>query len=402
MTSGSRSYLPSLEGIRALAFLLVFAVHFSGPTWTLEQRPYRDYPWLLACQLSFAAVPIFFALSGYLITGVLLNTREKAGYFRVFYLRRALRVLPLYYLTLAGAYLFTIGTGTHLLKRHLLFVTYFFNFWPANGYYNISPYLKVGHLWSLAVEEQFYLVWPIVIWLIPNRTKLVRFSWTIVALAFVARLMWPLLHFSAPEFVYQNTLFRGDAIMLGAILALYQRHPNADLARLRRPAAVVLVAASTVLIVRALCVGQAMPFDAFGVAIVLPLLSCMGAACLVLCLNPGTWIFRVSTWPWAVALGKRTYGLYLFHQLFVPYFLAHVIPSLSHLLGRGFGRAAAMLLAFALTWLLSELGYRFVEQPAIRYKSRISYGGSSVGVLAPWAALPYRSGGMSPTQPREC
>ena len=402
MHNGSHSYQPSLEGVRALAFLLVFAVHFSGPEWTLEGRPYHDYPWLLACQLSFAAVPVFFALSGYLITGVLLDTRDKSGYFRVFYLRRALRVLPLYYLTLAGVYLYTLGTGTHLLKRHLLLLTYFFNFWPANGYYNMAPYLKVGHFWSLAVEEQFYLAWPLVIWLIPNRAKLVRFAWGIVVLAFLARLLWPLLHLSAPEFVYQNTLFRGDAIMLGAILALYQRQPGADLVRLRRPAALVLMGSSIVLVVRALCVGHAMPFDTFGVTLVLPLLSFMGAACVVLSLIPGTWIFRGSTWPWAVALGKRTYGLYLFHQLFVPYFLERVIPRFSTALGRGAGRIAAMLLAFALTWLLAELGYRLVELPAIRWKKRIPYGQTVREKLTSWSALPFPGAAVAPSRPTEC
>lgn len=402
MKNGSRTYQPSLEGVRALAFLLVFAVHFSGPTWTLEQRPYREYPWLLACQLSFAAVPIFFALSGYLITGVLLQTREKTGYFRVFYLRRALRVLPLYYLTLAGVYLYTSSTGTHLLKRHLLLLTYFFNFWPANGYYNLAPYLKVGHFWSLAVEEQFYLIWPLVIWLIPNRTRLTRFAWAMVALAFLVRLIWPLLHITAPEFAYQNTLFRGDAIMLGAILALYQRQPGADLLRLRKPAATILCGASGILVVRALCVGQAMPFDAFGITVVLPLLSLMGAACVVLAITPGTWIFRASTWPWAVALGKRTYGLYIFHQFLVPVFLERVIPSFSTALGRGLGRITATLLAFAITWLLAELGYRLIELPAIRLKQRIPYGPPAKAASDRWDGRPLHSAASSASRPMEC
>ena len=196
-------------------------------------------------------------------------------------------------------------------------------------------------------------------------------------MALLARLAWAALGISAPEFAYQNTLFRGDAIMLGALLALYRRGPGASLDRLAKPAAGLLAASAAALVVRALLVGQAMPFDAFGITVVMPLLSLMGACCVVLCLYPGTLIHRMSTWPWAVSLGKRTYGLYVFHQLFAPYFLANVIPAFSRTLGRGMGRITAMSLAFALTWILAELVYRLVEEPAMRWKNRIPYGQSA-------------------------
>ena len=386
MQSESRHYHPSLEGIRALAFLLVFAVHFSGPTWTLDHRPYRDYPWLLACQLSFAAVPVFLALSGYLITGVLFDSKEKRGYFHVFYLRRVIRVFPLYYLTLGGIYLCGVATGIHFLRRHLLLLTYCYNFWPRNGYYNLSPHLQVGHLWSLAVEEQFYLIWPVVIWLCPGRRKLITIAWSVVGAAFLARLAWACLGISAPEFAYQNTLFRGDAIMLGALLALYRRGPAGSLKRLTKPATGLLTACSVLLVVRALLIGQAMPFDTFGITVVMPLLSLMGTCSVVLCLDPSTLIHHMSTRPWAVSLGKRSYGLYLFHQLLAPYFLATVIPALSNRLGRGFGRVTGMLLAFALTWMLAEAAYRLIEEPAMQWKSRIPYGQSAKVLFLPFRA----------------
>lgn len=379
MSFGSRSYLPSLEGIRALAFLLVFAVHLSGPTWTLNDRTPWAWPWLLACQLSFCAVPIFFALSGYLITRLLLGSLEKEGYFRVFYLRRALRVLPLYYLTLLAVFVTGWAMNTHFLWRHALLFTYLFNFWPHDGYYNLNPILHVGHFWSLAVEEQFYLVWPVVVWRVRDRRKLLLLCFAAIAASFLGRLTWPALHIASAEFVYQNTLYRCDAIMLGCALCLYESKAG-NLRRLAKPCTAALALCSAVIVARALAVGQAMPFDAFGVMAVMPMLSVMGASVVVLTLTPGTWLERASTWRWAVHLGKRSYALYVFHQLIVPVFLTRTIPHLTALLSRGFGRITGMTLALLVTCLAAEISYRCVEVPAMRLKKHLCYGPARAAV----------------------
>ena len=374
MTSGASFHKPSLEGIRALAFLLVFMVHFSGPTWTLANRPLWDYPWLLTCQISFCSVPVFFALSGYLITRVLLGSVHERGYFRVFYLRRAIRILPLYYLTLLGIAIAAFATGAHFLLRYLLLLTYLFNFWPHNGYYNISSYIQIGHLWSLAVEEQFYLVWPIAVWLLPDRRKLLRLCYWTIAASFIGRMSWPLWHIHSFEFVYQNTLFRCDAIMLGAVLAIKEGDAVDALRRLVVPARISLSICCTIIVARALYHKEAMPFDNFGVIILMPALSVMGAALVVLALEPRTWTARASTKTWAVFLGKRSYALYVFHQLYTPLFLDRVIPFLTTLLGRGFGRIVGLLAAFTLTAVTAEIAFRLVETPALRLKKRIRYG----------------------------
>ena len=386
MSSRFKHHRASLEGIRAIAFLLVFAVHFDGPTWSLEGRSLWAYPWLLICQLSFCAVPIFFALSGYLISGVLLDSVQEVGFFRVFYLRRALRILPLYYLTLLGIGIAATAMGTHLLLRHALLLTYLFNFWPHNGFYNINHFLKIGHLWSLAVEEQFYLIWPVVIWSLRDQSKLLRFCYFLIAVSFVGRLTWPLWHIDSFEFVYQNTLFRSDAIMLGAVLALKERQYADGLKRFVRPAHIALGASTVVIIIRALLHGEAMPFDNFGVMLIMPLLSLMGASAVVLALEPSSWTAKACTWNWAVFLGKRSYALYVFHQLFTPVFLDRVIPFLTDTLGRGFGRITGMALAFALTLALAELAFRFIEEPALRLKKHIRYGGPVVRSLLNQAA----------------
>lgn len=373
MLTESRQYLPSLEGIRALAFILVFTVHLSGDTWTLSNRTIWAWPWLLACQLSFCAVPIFFTLSGFLITRLLLGSLERPGFFRVFYCRRALRVLPLYYLILVAIFVTRSAMGIHFLWRYALLFTYLNNLWPHSSYYNLSPNLYIGHFWSLAVEEQFYILWPLAVWFVRDRRKLLWLCGAVIAASFVARVTAPLLRFGSDEFAYGNTIYRCDSIMLGCALCLYQEKVG-NLRRLAKPSAIALLLCSAVIVIRALAVGQAMPFENFGVVVIMPLLSIMGASIVVLTLTPGSWLERASTRPWAIYLGKRSYSLYLLHMLIVHYFLSVVIPRLTDTLGRGFGRITGMGLAFILTCLAAEVTYRYVEEPAMKLKKYVPNG----------------------------
>lgn len=369
----SRSYKPSLEGIRGIAFLLVFLVHYSGHTWTLEGRPWWDAPWLLLCQFSFCTVPVFFALSGYLITGVLLNSRERGGFFRVFYLRRAIRVLPLYYVTLIGVAIYALSQHTHLLWRHALLFTYFFNYWPKNGYYSICNFVYIGHFWSLAVEEQFYLFWPLVIWFVRDRKTLLRICFGVIAVSFIARLTFPLWHINSVEFANENTLFRCDAIMLGAALSIKERELRDIVSRLVKPARWTLAGSALVITVRMLMCPSSLPFDSFGQMVIFPLLSLMGASFVVLALQPGTWTYRASTWQWAIYLGQRSYALYVLHELFMPVFEFKIIVYLTDHLGRGYGRILGMSMAFLLTLALAEIAFYLLEQPALRLKTRIRH-----------------------------
>jgi len=354
--------------------LLVFAVHFSGSEWSLARHSYLAYPWLLGCQLSFAALPIFFALSGYLITGILFDTRHQQGFFRVFYTRRALRVLPLYYATLLLLALALVVTGHHLLWRDTLFLVYLHNFWPETVIYQLTPSLYIAHLWSLAVEEQFYLLWPIVVWFVPDRRRLLWVCSGVVVASFAVRLLWPLLHMSGGS-AYQNTFFRCDAIMLGAALALYERGPAKSLAGLTRAAWWVLGLSSAFLVARALAVTQALPYDYFGIAVVMPLLSLIGASVVILAINPGNVVNRMCERQWAVELGKMSYAMYVIHQILAPTVLHRVIPWLAaHGLGKSGGWVVGVLGAFAVTYVLSVLARVLVEEPAMRLKRHFRYG----------------------------
>ena len=374
-----RPFLKSLEGIRAYAFLMVFAVHFSGFKWSLVGRSPASYPWLIFLQLSFVAVPIFFALSGYLITGILFDTQNRRGYFRVFYCRRAIRVFPLYYAFLVLATLLALANGGRFRAAHLLYFVYLNNWNPDESFIIWSKYVHVSHLWSMAVEEQFYLLWPVIIWMLRKRRHILLFCYSAIALAFALRLMTPLLHLTPFE-AYQSTFLRADTLMLGSALALHERGSMRSLVRFTKPSLIALVTASTVLTARALSVGQALPSDRFGVAIVTPLLSVMGASMVVLAIQPGNLVSYLCERQWAVLVGKMSYSLYLLHEFLVPVWEIKITPYLSIHLGAILGRVTGMILAFGILYGLSHLTYRFIELPFMSLKEQIKFDKRDVGL----------------------
>ena len=162
------AYVPSLDGIRGYGFLLVFCAHYFLPL-QLANRGSVNYRLLSSLSsIVVFALPAFFVLSGFLIGGILYDTRNREGYFGVFYSRRILRVFPVYYLALLAIYIFYKMHG--IVPNYRFWVHFFYiqNLLPG---YTLSKNGPVGmlHFWSLAVEEQFYMLWPLAVWLFPKR-----------------------------------------------------------------------------------------------------------------------------------------------------------------------------------------------------------------------------------------
>lgn len=138
-------YYPALDGLRAIAVLMVMACH-------LLYRPFA---------LGWMGVPLFFALSGFLITGILLRSKDRPGYFSTFYKRRALRIFPIYYLFVLVA--FVIGTWQAMPTGDLWRAAIYIQNYRIPGEAQQIPGFFGGHTWSLAVEEQFYVMWPLLV-----------------------------------------------------------------------------------------------------------------------------------------------------------------------------------------------------------------------------------------------
>ncbi len=200
--------VPEFDGIRGLAILLVLVVHLT---------PTSDLPGPLVSAVNFgwSGVDVFFVLSGFLITSILLKTKSSPVYLRVFYTNRILRIFPLYYVFLIGFSLFASINAT----QFLCYSFYAGNFLSAFG----KSVPNLNHFWSLAIEEQFYMIWPFVV-LKLSTNRLIKLCLSLIAVIVVAR--YGVVHFPLParEFVYTLTPLRCDALLLGALIAcLHER-----------------------------------------------------------------------------------------------------------------------------------------------------------------------------------
>ncbi|WP_284666444.1 acyltransferase [Myxococcus sp. SDU36] len=198
-------YLPVLDGLRGVAVLMVISYH--------SLTGLRSASLGSLFQVGWAGVDLFFVLSGFLITRILVQTRARGGYFRTFYARRALRIWPLYFLVLV----FTFGVMGRLLPA-LAFDTHRYA-WTTYALYLQNLWMTdfgpapINVTWSLAIEEQFYLVWPLLVFFLRNG-QLRALLWACVLLSPAARLV-ALWEGAAPIQVYTFTLFRLDGLALG-------------------------------------------------------------------------------------------------------------------------------------------------------------------------------------------
>ena len=184
--TGKPKHLYALDGVRGIAILLVLFCHFF-----FISTPSNLYEFVLQKLGDYGnlGVDLFFVLSGFLITGILMDTKGKENYFKNFIIRRSLRIFPLYYFVLIIIFLimplFSIFNGPlmdRVLEGEVYAWTYTYNFFIAEKQ-SWPPF--IGHFWSLAVEEQFYLVWPLAVYLLSTEA-LKRFSWLLIFVSIVA------------------------------------------------------------------------------------------------------------------------------------------------------------------------------------------------------------------------
>jgi peptidoglycan/LPS O-acetylase OafA/YrhL len=209
-------HFPALDGLRGLAALMVVAFHSAGHyvlTNTFDKAYQRG------TSLLWIGVDLFFVLSGFLITNILLDSKHFSNYLRVFYGRRIVRIFPLYYTFLAIIYFLLPALGSHLPKdltdvqawlwTYTANINLAFHGWP-NG--------NIGHLWTLAIEEQFYLLWPLIVLLVSERSLGRGIIVTLVALPFI-RAAFLFLGFS-PMFILGFTLTHNDGLLFGSLISI--------------------------------------------------------------------------------------------------------------------------------------------------------------------------------------
>ncbi|MFD0981621.1 acyltransferase family protein [Tropicimonas aquimaris] len=346
----SLPWYPRLDGLRGVAVLLVFVEHF---TYNEVIRSFSP---------GMIGVKFFFVLSGFLITSILLSERGTAPaslLARRFYWRRALRLLPAFWVAIALSAALGIANMRSDAWVHLLYLSNvqiaIREFWSGGG-----------HLWTLSVEEHFYLFWFPIIILAPRRCLLPA---VLAALA-AAPLFRTAIPLGASPFIEVLLPGQLDSLAAGALLAFTVREPAlAWLDRLLlRPA----VMWGSVLVMLVMTWAPAVGFEdiAFIRWVLVPMLISAAGVCIVRsCIAGQDPILAWLADPRLVHIGKISYGLYVFHY-FVPQAMFLVLPPMPEgALGMAF-KIARLLLWIAVTFALAELSWRLVERPALRLKNR--------------------------------
>lgn len=298
-------YYPHFDGIRAIAVFTVIVTHVWR--WLPPGFP----------PIGTIAVQTFFALSGFLITGILLNMKDQAdageslGFLMGrFYARRSLRILPLYYLAIVVAVLIPIHDGfLSQVPWFLLYGSNWYTFIKAEW----TGYLS--HFWTLAVEEQFYLLWPLAVLLMPRRALIPVFV-TLMATSFVARLGLVATGWK-PHQIQVATFCQLEALVGGALLALLIKEGRSiAAARLGIGAGLAALALLPVVMFCGMLKDENPTALAVYVALSTPMAACLGLFVIDRASRGiGGIVGRVLTLSPLVYMGRISYGIYVWHNI---------------------------------------------------------------------------------------
>jgi peptidoglycan/LPS O-acetylase OafA/YrhL len=363
-----RGHIPALDGVRGIAIALVLLSHFMLRGYFQDERSY------FITQFGWIGVDLFFVLSGFLITGILLDSKRNEHYWLNFYRRRVLRIFPLYYFVVLITWLtiLFVEKAPDRLQGYDAFA-WFFTFTPniamglKNDFLYHSHIFNLNHLWSLAIEEQFYLFWPLIVRYVPMRWLAIL---CLVLISMGTGLRQMTDHFAGTTLSissYTYPFCRMDGLAAGSFIAVALRlgwlqklpYPN-WIARFLFVWMGLLVMGNFINGTKQSLYTESAIFF---------------AALLFLSLNdsPGALIRRVCENRFLQHLGKYSYGLYVFHHMFEyfwrDWFGERLLASNLHPV---IGQSIFIIVAFAGTYAVSRLSWVLVEQPFLKLKKHQS------------------------------
>jgi peptidoglycan/LPS O-acetylase OafA/YrhL len=367
-----KTRFPALDGIRALAVTMVFVHHYAsgsqgydgvllGVIHTLDRR-------------FWSGVDLFFALSGFLITGILYDTREDSKFFRRFYARRSVRIFPVFYMVAVVLALLTPIFHYQWNWRHLTYLAYIGGYFsPPEVVSSNHPTASVfiGHFWSLCLEEQFYLLWPVIIWCIRDRVKLVWIAAGGSVLALILRCFWCLHDPEPARLIFTVLPFRMDALLLGGVLALVLRGPWAE-AWQRGCKWLFLVSIIATIVI----IANSPPGTDQGMLLLtlgLTAIAATSVGLIGMTLAKGANSFRLFSLKPLQIVGKYSYGFYIFHMLWFRAWTAlpsRLAPALHSLVLAGI---VSLVANYAVTLLAAKLSYDLYESKFLKLKRGFEY-----------------------------
>jgi peptidoglycan/LPS O-acetylase OafA/YrhL len=353
------SYIPQFDGLRGISIIAVLIAH-SG---FIEALPHAH-----ALEYGRVGVDLFFVLSGFLITGILRDSRKSPNYFRNFYMRRALRIWPLYYALLVVIFVISPVFVPSMWKT-VGTVWPYFVFYIQNINYHLYPPFGLEPTWSLAIEEQFYLTWPLMVLYLRKRT-LSFVLVTLVLMSLVMRISGYLD--GAPlKFIHNFTFCRLDAIACGSLAAIWLRSSHCTLKLWRTVSISCLgLGLGGIVLSRMLFREQSTVVSYVFIAI-----GFTGVLSISLVSDPNTSAMgRVLTADWLCYIGKISYGIYLLHMplfILITQFIVHRGLNRLHPV---VGNICATLAEFVSAILAASISWRFFEKPILGFKKKFPSG----------------------------
>lgn len=344
--------IPELDGLRGLAILLVFTYHFVIDT--LDRQAYT-WAWKLTIY-GWSGVDLFFVLSGFLIGGILVDNRDSINYFRTFYLRRFFRIVPLYMVVLTAVSL-SVATSQIPTWSYYIFLQNFF-MTDGVGAFSLAP------TWSLAVEEQFYLVLPLFIRFVRRRLVLA------VVLCIIGAVVFRWFFYPNMNLTYLLMPSRADALMLGVLIAIgYRNRKVMALAKnnthIMYLGLAVLAAGLLVLAYQDRRIGSSV-FQLGGYSAIAVFYSLL----LLLALSDTavSKIFRSRFLAW---FGVLAYGIYLLHRPIMQ--LTHYLVYNRKPMTESWESLCVTLFALGATLVIARLSWIYFEKPLVDYSHAYKY-----------------------------
>jgi peptidoglycan/LPS O-acetylase OafA/YrhL len=373
------THVRALDGIRGVAILLVLVDHLLWAN-KITGSSFLDIIGQLRGS-AYCGVNLFFALSGFLITGILLDTLGDPHYFGTFYARRTLRIFPLYYGFLAALLLLTRPLHFVWSGWQYYFLTYTQNLavWRLNVPLDIGSF-NIVHFWSLQVEEQFYLLWPLIVYRLRRPESLARVALIACVVILAIRIFLIAMRAHHPAFQFRNltytaTFSTADNILFGCCLCALLRTRWRETV-LRLAPRVFAVSAAILVVTFIVCGGLENPASRFIPTFGYSVIAITCTAVIAMTQRQGSTTQRLFENDVLGFFGKYSYGIYVFHYSMAGWFTRPIRQYLNDAQGsKLISVVVGALIVGTLSVLVAMASYHLYETPFLRMKRFFRYRG---------------------------